>query len=66
MINQSVGSFGHRWAQRTQAIAVGLTDYQWTPAELFHFKDPLPRWKLPKQRGRPSTAMLQLAQQSAS
>lgn len=61
----SVGSFGHRWVQRTPAIAAGLTDHQWTPRELFHFKVPLPRWKLPKQRGRPSTSMLQLAQQWA-
>jgi len=62
----SVGSFGHHWVQRTPAIASGLTDHQWTPAELFHFKVPPPRWELPKQRGRPSTAMLQLAQQWAS
>lgn len=61
----SVGSFGHHWVPRTPAIAAGLTDHQWTPAELFHFKVPLPRWELPKQRGRPSTLMLQLAQQWA-
>jgi hypothetical protein len=29
------------------------------------FRVPLPRWELPKQRGRPSTAMFQLAQQWA-
>lgn len=58
----SVGSFDHRWVQRTPAIAAGLTDHQWTPAELFLFKVPPPRWELPKQRGRPSSAMLQLAQ----
>jgi transposase-like protein len=62
----SVGSFGHRWVHRTPAIAAGLTDHQWTPAELFGFKVPPPRWQLPKQRGRPSTALLQLAQQWAS
>jgi len=62
----SVGSFGHRWVQRTPAIAAGLTDHPWTPAELFHFKVPLPHWQPPKQRGRPSLAMLQLAQQWAS
>jgi transposase-like protein len=61
----SVGSFSHRWVLRTPAIAAGLTDHHWTPAELFHFKVPLPRWELPKQRGRPSAAMLQLAQQWA-
>ncbi|MFZ6029134.1 MAG: IS1 family transposase [Chloroflexota bacterium] len=62
----SVGSFGYRWVQRTPAIAAGLTDHQWTPAELFHFKVPPPRWEPPKQRGRPSMAILQLAQQWAN
>lgn len=62
----SVGSFGYRWVQRTPAIAAGLTDHQWTPAELFLLKVPPPRWELPKQRGRPSSAMLQLAQQWAT
>jgi len=62
----SVGSFGHHWVQRTPAIASGLTDHPWTPAELLNFKVPPPRWELPKQRGRPSTTMLQLAQQWAS
>ena len=62
----SVGSFGHHWVQRTPAIASGLTDHPWTPAELLNFKVPPARWELPKQRGRPSTTMLQLAQQWAS
>jgi len=61
----SVGSFGHRWVPRTPAIAAGLTDHPWTPAELFVFKVPPPRWQPPKQRGRPSLAMLQLAQRWA-
>lgn len=58
----SVGSFGYRWVQRTPAIAAKLTDHQWTPAELFNFKVPPPRWTMPSQRGRPSVAMLKLAQ----
>ena len=62
----SVGSFGHRWVQRTPAIAAGLTDHPWTPAQLFNFKVPLPHWQPPKQRGRLSLAMLQLAQQWAA
>jgi transposase-like protein len=62
----SVGSFGHHWVQRTPAIASGLTDHQWTPIELFNFKVPPSRWDLPKRRGRPSTVLLQLAQQWAS
>jgi transposase-like protein len=62
----SVGSFGHHWVHRTPAIASGLTDHQWTPIELFNFKVPPSRWDLPKRRGRPSTVLLQLAQQWAS
>lgn len=62
----SVGSFGHHWVQRTPAIVAGLTDHQWTATELLNFKVPPPRWQLPKQRGRPSTLMLQLAQQWAT
>jgi transposase-like protein len=62
----SVGSFSHHWVPRTPAIASGLTDHQWTPVELFRFKVPPPRWEPPKHRGRPSTAVLQLAQQWAS
>jgi hypothetical protein len=59
----SVGSFGYRWVQRTPAIVAKLTDHQWTPAELLNFKVPPPRWTLPIHRGRPSVAMLKLAQQ---
>jgi transposase-like protein len=59
----SVGSFGYRWVHRTPAIAAKLTDHQWTPAELLNFKVPPPRWTIPSQRGRPSAATLQLAQQ---
>jgi len=62
----SVGSYGYHWVQRTPAIAAKLTDHQWTPAELFAFKVPPPRWKLPALHGRPSKALLQLAQQWAA
>ncbi len=65
-VKLSVGSFGYRWVQRTPAIVARLTDHQWTPIELFHFKVPPPRWEIPKQRGRPSTALLLLAQQWAA
>jgi transposase-like protein len=61
----SVGSHGYRWVKRTPAIVAKLTDHRWTPAELFAFKVPPPRWKPPARRGRPSLAMLQLAQQWA-
>jgi hypothetical protein len=62
----SVGSFGYRWVQRTPAIASQLADHQWTPTELLNFKVPPSCWEIPKQRGRPSSAMLRLAQQWAS
>lgn len=62
----SVGSFGYRWVQRTPAIAANLADHQWTPIELFNFKVPPPRWTMPSQRGRPSVAMLKLAQRWAA
>jgi transposase-like protein len=62
----SVGSFGYRWVHRTPAIAAGLTDHRWAPIELFNFKVPPPHWQLPKRRGRPSTALLQFAQQWAN
>ena len=62
----SVGSFGYRWVQRTPTIVAKLTDHQWTAAELFNFKVPPSRWELPKQRSRPSTAILQLTQQWAN
>jgi transposase-like protein len=62
----SVGSFGYRWVQRTPAIAAKLTDHQWTPAELLNFKVPPSRWAIPSHRGRPSKAILKLAQQWAT
>ena len=62
----SVGSYHHHWVQRTPAIAAGLTDHLWSPAELFAFKVPPPHWTPPIQRGRPSLAAHQLAQQWAS
>jgi transposase-like protein len=61
----SVGSFGHHWVQRTPAIAAKLTDHRWTPAELFAFKVPLPRWTPPIQRGRPSQTILELTKKWA-
>jgi hypothetical protein len=56
----SVGRFGYRWVQRSPAIAAGLADHIWTPAELFNFLVPLPRWEPPKQRGRRSQHTLLL------
>jgi transposase-like protein len=62
----SVGRFGHRWVQRTPAIAAGLTDHIWTPAELFNFHIPPSRWQPPSQRGRRSMATQNLVKQWCS
>lgn len=56
----SVGRSGHRWVPRTPALAAGLTDHIWTPAELFAYHVPLPRWQPPVRRGRRSAALQQL------
>jgi transposase-like protein len=42
------------WAQRTLALAAGLTDHRWTPTELLTFRAPPPPSTPPKRRGRPS------------
>lgn len=55
--------YGHRrWLKRTPAIAAGITDHLWSLDELLHYKVPkLP--SLPKRRGRPSQAFLELQKQ---
>ncbi len=45
---------GYHWVERTPALAAGLTDHVWTPAELFAWRTAPPRWTPPKRRGRPS------------
>jgi transposase-like protein len=62
----SVGRFGYRWVQRTPAIAAGLADHIWTPADLFHFRVPPARWMPPVQRGRPSFATHKLVERWCS
>ena len=59
----SVGRHGYRWVQRTPAMAAGLADHCWSPAEIFDFKIPPPRWIPPNRRGRPSKATLELVNQ---
>jgi transposase-like protein len=56
----AVGRHGHRWVQRTPAIAAGLTDHIWTVDELLKFGVPPPRWSPPKKQGRPSKELLRL------
>jgi hypothetical protein len=56
----SVGEFGHRWIQRTPAIAAGLADHIWTADELLMYRLPPSPWTPPKRRGRPSKETLEL------
>jgi transposase-like protein len=42
-----------KWEERTPAMAAGLTDHQWTMAELLAYQVPPPPWVPPKRRGRP-------------
>ncbi len=44
---------GHKWQERTPAMAAGLTEHVWTMRELMHYQVPLPEWVAPKRRGRP-------------
>jgi transposase-like protein len=48
---------GHKWLKRTPAMASGITDHCWSVDELLVYKVPPPRWKPPRQRGRPSDAL---------
>ena len=48
------------WAERTPAMAAGLTDHRWTMAELLHYQVPLPAWVAPRRRGRPPKHLLTL------
>ncbi len=51
---------GHRWHERTPAMAAGLTDHGWSVHELLSFHVPPSRWTPPKRRGRRSKATLAL------
>jgi transposase-like protein len=62
----SVGRRGFRWVHRTPALAAGLADHIWTPAELFDFKVPLPRWYPSYKRGRPSLVTQKLVERWCS
>lgn len=48
---------GHKWLERTPAMAASLTDHCWTMEELLNYHVPPPRWTPPRQRGRPSRAL---------
>ena len=59
-IRLAVGRYGHRWVQRTPAMAANITDHIWTVEELLTYRVPLPCWTPPKRRGRHSKETLQL------
>jgi hypothetical protein len=48
---------GHKWLERTPALAAGITDHCWTVHELLAFHVPPPPWQPPKRRGRRSKAL---------
>jgi transposase-like protein len=48
---------GHKWLERTPAMASGITNHCWTVNELLSFKVPPPRWKPTMPRGRPTNAL---------
>ena len=56
---------GHKWLERTPAMAANLTDHCWTMEELLNYHVPPPRWTPPKQRGRPSRALKALIERWA-
>lgn len=51
---------GHKWLERTPAMAAGLTDHSWSVGEMLRYRVPPERWRPPKQRGRPSKAFKRL------
>lgn len=48
---------GHKWLERTPAMAAEITDHCWTVSELLWFKVPPPRWKPIMPWGRPPNAL---------
>lgn len=50
----------------TPAMLAGLTDHCWSVAELLWHRVPLPPWRPPKRRGRPSQREQELVQRWAS
>ncbi len=55
--------YDYRWVQCTLAMATGMTNHRWSVEELFNFKIPPSRWKLPNRWEKLSKAMLQLKNQ---
>jgi transposase-like protein len=47
---------GHRWIQRTPAIAAGIANHCWTVNELLSYHIPPPAWSPPIHRGQRSAS----------
>jgi hypothetical protein len=45
---------GHKWLERTPAMASGITEHRWTVKELLAYHVAPSAWAPPKRRGRPS------------
>lgn len=48
---------GKRRAERSPALAAGVTSHIWSVEELLRYRVPPERWEPPKQRGRRSEEM---------
>ena len=57
---------GHKYLDRTPAMAAGLTEHVWTMQELLSYQVPLPEWVAPKRRGRPPKQSQQPAMRLAA
>jgi transposase-like protein len=57
---------GTALANRTPAMAAGITNHCWTVRELLAFHMPPPRWTPPKRRGRPSHTLKYLIERWCS
>lgn len=51
---------GHKWLERTPAMAAGITAHRWSVQELLSYHIAPSPWQPPKRRGRVSTATKQL------
>lgn len=57
---------GSKWAERTPAMAAGLTGHVWSAQELLCYRVPPPEWVAPKRRGRPPEQSQQPAERLAA
>ena len=48
---------GHKWLERTPAMASGITEHCWSVRELLWYKVPPEKWKPERKRGRPSRVL---------